>query len=450
MSDSELSREQVFHKISTSSVYGNLGFFVGAGFSKAFVIDAEGSPIPFSWGELLKRVSTEMKICSTTLFEEEGKSYPEIASEICQQHSRKNSIEYAHSVTELKNQISLLTNWMPERKIREEIGAMLLEIEPSWIITTNYDFVIECMLLDKGMQLGPGDTFSAPKGQTPIFHLHGHRLDPDSIIATQEDYTQLFRPNQYRQSKLPLQMKESTVVTLGYGLGDANVLMALDWSKNVFTSQHQHLPSDFIQILRKSQPNLVPYRDRNKILVLEVAEIKDFLTELVSYVVQMKIAEKERQLTRDKVSRALSEPTMETINKFIDEPDFREKFIEMIGKTDIMTVSGTVQFLSRCVDQAWERSKASGAFEGYNQQLKIFLDFLCKVPIKSMHPALIDFIANSLDRVGHYVGKDKGQSYAAGATWESCKGKIPADTLSELKSYASQNSKYTLSKLLKK
>lgn len=181
------------------------------------------------------------------------------------------------------------------RAFSEEVGNMIPEVDPSWVITTNYDFVIECMVLDRGMQLGPNDTFSAQKGQIPILHFHGHRLDPDSIVITQEDYAGLFRPNQYRQSKLPLQIKESTVVSLGYNLGDPNVLMALDWSKNVFHSQHLHIPSEFVQVVRKANPKSDPYRDRNGILVLEVAEIKNFLEELIPNVVKAKAQVHERQ-----------------------------------------------------------------------------------------------------------------------------------------------------------
>ncbi len=50
--------------------------------------------------------------------------------------------------------------------------------------------------------------------------MHGIRTSPNSIIISQEDYISLFRPNQYRQQKLSLSIKESTTLIIGYGLGD--------------------------------------------------------------------------------------------------------------------------------------------------------------------------------------------------------------------------------------
>jgi len=48
-------------------------------------------------------------------------------------------------------------------------------------------------------------------------------------IIVQEDYVGQFRPTEYRQIKMALMIKESTMLIIGYGLGDVNVLTALDW-----------------------------------------------------------------------------------------------------------------------------------------------------------------------------------------------------------------------------
>ncbi len=66
--------------------------------------------------------------------------------------------------------------------------------------------------------LSPDDQLVAPKGVIPVYHLHGIRTNPDSIIITQEDYIELFRPNQYRQQKLSLTLKESVMATFPNGL----------------------------------------------------------------------------------------------------------------------------------------------------------------------------------------------------------------------------------------
>lgn len=37
----------------------------------------------------------------------------------------------------------------------------------------------------------------------PIYHIHGVCNIPDSIVITNEDYAYMFRPNDYRQARLP-------------------------------------------------------------------------------------------------------------------------------------------------------------------------------------------------------------------------------------------------------
>ena len=66
-------------------------------------------------------------------------------------------------------------------------------LSPTWIITTNYDLVLETLLTGKCKSLSPTNYLSAPRNIIPIYHFHGTRLDPNSIIVTQEDYIPLFR-----------------------------------------------------------------------------------------------------------------------------------------------------------------------------------------------------------------------------------------------------------------
>lgn len=61
----------------------------------------------------------------------------------------------------------------------------------------------------------------------PIYHIHGVCNIPDSIVITNEDYAYMFRPNDYRQARLPFLMKESLVIMIGYALGDLNVITAV-------------------------------------------------------------------------------------------------------------------------------------------------------------------------------------------------------------------------------
>lgn len=64
-----------------------------------------------------------------------------------------------------------------------------------------------------------------------------------------EDYISMFRPGDYRQVRLPFLMKESTVLMVGYGFGDINVISAVDWSRNVYQNIIETCDTDIIQLL---------------------------------------------------------------------------------------------------------------------------------------------------------------------------------------------------------
>ena len=208
----------------------------------------------------------------------------------------------------------------------------------------------------------------APKDLTPIYHLHGIRSNPDSIVITQEDYVSLFRPNEYRQIKLALTIKESTVLLLGYGLGDINVLTALDWSNNVFGTKEENYPNEIIQIVKTDEPEDEPYRDKNKIVIYEVGQLQDFF---VDYSKSNSIYKAKKEKA-DKLLSDLQEklnPDEVLIDKFIDDQEYRKDILKRLANFPPLIISSFESFLNKVFDKTWERSLPNGAFEGYNENL---------------------------------------------------------------------------------
>ncbi|MFI5095727.1 MAG: hypothetical protein ACHQIK_20060 [Candidatus Acidiferrales bacterium] len=105
----EPSRAEVLEFVFASSRYGNLGLFVGAGFSKA-VLNGGEEEIALSWGKLLEVAAKKMKIDYAPL-ERPGRSYPEIASALCRDHSAANAISFDKSLAMLKRTLSAATAW---------------------------------------------------------------------------------------------------------------------------------------------------------------------------------------------------------------------------------------------------------------------------------------------------------------------------------------------------
>jgi hypothetical protein len=445
----KITREEALSLISKSSIYGNLGLFIGAGMSMAILND-EWKEVALSWRQLIFKCAEEFQINLKDDIKTEGLSYPEIASEIAKMISINESIDYKIAVKKLKEKIASLTSWYPEKEQREVYGKILQDIDPDWIITTNYDLIIECLLTGKCLSLGPNDQLISPQNLIPIYHLHGIRTNPTSIIISQEDYISLFRPNQYRQQKLSLSFKESTTLIIGYGLGDVNVLTAVDWTKNVYTNQRINYPHEIIQLLYTEKPKNEPYKDRNDILIIEFKELKTILTEIAELVLNDKAVELENEKELHDLNGIFQNPEKENIENFIDDEEFRTFVIEAISKNDIKLISGFLELFSRAIDETWQRSRPNGAFYAYNENLILLLDIIEKIELAKLPPALLESIAYNLDHVAYYIGNSVGESRSAYRTWNNRKANIPEDTKTELNNIARARSYYRLTSLWKK
>ena len=232
-------------------------------------------------------------------------------------------------------------------------------------------------------------------------------------------------------------------------MGDVNVLTALDWSKNVFKGGTVDFPQDVIQVLRKTNPNEKPYRDRHGILIVETDEIRNFFNEYIE--VRNEEIAKEENITKSlaKIQKMLNAPTQEIIKEFIDDIEFRNMLIQALSSSPIYLASGFISFLDKCLTETWLRSEPKNAFEAYNQNLTLLLDILTGFNAKNIPPALFQTAAYGLERVAPYIGTDAGKSHAAARTWENRKDEIKYDRLNELKNIATQYRYIRLMRLLK-
>jgi hypothetical protein len=444
----DISREAALKLISKSSIYGNLGLFVGAGMSMAILND-EWTKVALSWKELIFKCAEEFDINLKGDIKTEGLSYPEIATEIAKLIADKESIDYKIAIKKLKEKIAELTSWYPENEKRIEYCEIIENIDPNWIITTNYDLIIECLLTGKCLSLGPNDQLISPQNLIPIYHLHGVRTNPNSIIISQEDYISLFRPNQYRQQKLSLSIKESTTLIVGYGLGDVNVLTAVDWTKNVYVNQRINYPHDIIQLLYTEKPSPNPYRDRNDILIIEFDDLKEILKEIGNLIIEEKKLDEEKNENLKELNEIFQNPSEENVKSFIDDEDFRKSVIDSISKNDVKLISGFLVLFSKSIDETWIRAQPRGAFWAYNENLKLLLDVIENIELSKIPPALLESIAYNLDHVSYYIGTSLGESRSAYRTWNERKDSIPKDTYWELFNIGRVRRYYNLKNLLK-
>ncbi|MDU6975949.1 MAG: SIR2 family protein [Clostridiales bacterium] len=433
--DKKITREEAIGMICESSIYGNLGLFIGAGFSKAIL--NKRANIALSWGELIERIAKENDVDYKSLVKE-GMSYPSIASKICEDISKKKSISYQEAVLTVKRQICRLTCWYPEKAEREEYKKYFNTLDPKWIITTNYDLIIESILTEKYLSLKPDNQLTSPNGVVPVYHLHGIRYDPESIIITEEDYTALFRPNEYRQVKLNLLLKESTTVLIGYGLGDINVLTAVDWSKNVFHRKGSDYPNNIIQIVYQDKPQDEAYIDKNDVVIIETSNLQEFLCELHSYRKKREEDKQEVELRLQNINELFSSAERHDIYQFIDNQRTRLDIIRTVSENCSSLTSAFLFFLNDCIEETWNRASGDGCFYGYKQCLQIITDILIHIELEKMPPALFEFLINNMQSVASMIGYGHGESWDGKRYWDSNKKLIPSETIQEIKEYTEQ------------
>lgn len=441
------TREQVFRFLFRSSDFGNLGLFVGAGFPKA-VFSSDEENVALSWGDLLEECAKTMKVdlesCTGP-----GVSYPDVASRLCTKYAEASSTSFADALNLLKTTISSLTAWFPSAEQRQEYSGYLNSLAPAWIVTTNYDQVLECLLPGRSVSLGPQDAFMMRKGLIPIFHLHGVRTASEDLIIAQEDYVALFRPNAYRQIRLALAMKESTTCLVGYGLGDVNVLTALDWSRNVYADSLGVYPHEVIQVVRNKKPADEPYRSSSGIMVIETSSLADFFTEYKKVTKKLRRNRKEEKKQLRELAALFDNADPSDISKFLDDTDWRKSTFKVLSRFSAEVVVQFEGFFEKCLAEAKARSQPTGAFAAYATTLHLLLDFLTAFQCKDLPPSLVYVAVRSFDRLAPYVGRGFGQSWAAQDVWEARRVEIDEATLKELRIVAKQYGAASLRLLLK-
>lgn len=431
--DTIKTKDDLYKIICNASFLGTLGLFVGSGFTKS-VLEDDMDYDAYTWAELLEECCYKMNVDKSIM--KSNASYPEIASKICKQRSiNEETISYQEAINEMKSLIAELTTAYPLKIVQEKYSKWFEQLDLNWIVTTNYDTILESILCGKALSITPDSCFTKVKGLIPIYHIHGIRSIPSSIVITNEDYTYLFRPNDYRQARLPFLIKESLVLMIGYALGDINVVTAVDWSKNVFTNTNENYDFPIIQLLYKSDPKDAPYIDDSGIIIFEIDSLENFFKELSEYFVSYEEEYMKLVTSINDYITLFSESSDADIMRFIDDIDFRNNIIDFVASLNhefSYIYISYLGFLRSVVKKLNELSEPKGAFEAYNKKLIVLLDILTKVPLKKMPTSFFSFVAIALDSVAHYTGTYMGQSWTAFDTWNHRKHTLPKEIVEEL------------------
>jgi len=217
-----------FLELAVPLVSKSLTFFLGTGFSKYLTDNAAPS-----WLELLidladriddKKGSLTDKLFNTETDGRKASKYDlYVSAQILELEYKKRREDIREAVVAvLKDRINSKT--INAKRVNGL--AKFFEAHPDVnLVTTNYDTLLSDYVLAGRFSRVFIEGSTVPKANigTNIFHLHGCISDPRSIVLTINDYFKFQHRDTYLSRKFFTLLQETTVIIMGYSLGDFNL-----------------------------------------------------------------------------------------------------------------------------------------------------------------------------------------------------------------------------------
>jgi len=198
-------------EISSSSQANKLVFFIGAGFSK--FSETELNKIP-TWNELIDDLKDDLSLGSET-------DFLKIAQLYYLKHGQNSYVK------KIKSTIKDLNPSHFHKKI--------FELNPHYIITTNWDDLIEKTAYDMGhaYDLVSSDMELAQSTlDRKIIKMHGD-FRQSNFVFKEDDYLQYNQNFPLIENFIKGIFSTSTVVFLGYSYSDYNLKQIISWISNI-------------------------------------------------------------------------------------------------------------------------------------------------------------------------------------------------------------------------
>lgn len=436
------NRSEVIASLAHASDLGRLGLFVGTGFSMALT---QGRALSFL--HLIKGAARHLRL-DEGLVEERYryKSLPQIATELVRVLA-SGGMPISEARYSLKKTISELCFLIPDPLVKLQFETALKSAGPSWIVTTNYDLLLES-LIDGAQSLLPEDILFPSTKYVPVYHLHGHRHDIDTICVTEEDYVKFLGPIDYKRLRLPLLFLESTTLLLGYSLGDINVRSAISWARSLSSAGGKagKCGGAVVQALYSASPNPDPYEGLDGEIIIEVTHTEQLLSEIgEAKVARRKSVDAHKEAIRAFLLRSDLAVGMESAGPA------RNAFLRIIEEVENeVPICDVIRFLSEAINPIWLKARGDNNFPFYDVYMQLLIDILRRIKHRQSNPNLVSFLGDALDNVGSFFNERYtiGSAHAATKTWIRDAPALDKDLLRELKIYAYRYGKAGLRRLM--
>lgn len=215
---------------------GGAFLFIGSGFSRRYLglEDWEGlltkfstnQPFNYYKGLANKDLAKAAGLLANDFYELWWKDKKYENSRVMYQNYDMNN-----STTPLRIEISnylrninlVNPHYQNEENLLQEI-ELLRSLNLDGIITTNWDLFLENLFPDYKVFIGQNELlFSNAFEIGEIYKIHGCASNPNSLVLTNEDYSNFEQRNAYLAAKLITIFMEHPIIFIGYSLNDKNI-----------------------------------------------------------------------------------------------------------------------------------------------------------------------------------------------------------------------------------
>lgn len=420
----------------------SLVLFVGTGVSKNL------SPSMNGWKDLLESLYLELKI-----------KCPKINDRELWIEAQKLENLYIERKKDIRKTIAKIISEDEDAFVsedsdffmkREALTAFLKKYKNIDIVTTNYDTLLSEKIAKKFSNIVVAGQPIAPKDdKINIYHIHGCKEFPASMVVTEKDYLNFLKGEDYFSKKFFTMLQENTIVILGYSLQDFNLKRILHDAQN---NKPKTVLNDIYFI---SMEENIPKKEKEYYLEMFNIKVIDGCTiELFLECLELKKqAAKEIKSIVETIRREdIIHWSINYNDKFFRKPNavffiVYAAYFHGISYDD-KDFLVTLKKIFKSKKELTRENNAWGEYEHFAKWL-VYISKKIKLDDDSLDS---DFNKTFLDCICHslsYMGKVKGESWDALAIWRKEYKFIPVKNKIVIEDYIKERDlEHLLEKLL--
>lgn len=283
------------------------------------------------------------------------------------------------------------------------------------VVTTNYDTLFSDYILPENNRIfAEGVPVGRDNSGLNIYHVHGSIINPASIVLTMDDYFRFQYRDSYFSRKLYTLLQETTVVILGYSLGDFNLNQILNEAKN--TKVKGRKKNDIYYLTRDEIDHTIQsyYLDTYGIEVIRESDLTRFFYEISENIdTAKKVVEAQRNIKTAILNNEVGKEDLRSRQSF-------DNIINCLVNMGMhLSSPRSLDFLRLVFSQKWELTQERNAWDQYVHFANWLIDLASEIPLRttSFKDEFLRCVYNSFRKMSRELYL--GYSWQAFTAWDS-------------------------------